>query len=223
MLPRRRSTPSISLLAPPASTLPLKRSDAIRVLAAGSLGTSSAERSFTGSLNTAAVDRERADRIAVDGEEAAVDARHGGWRGAPWSSGRSSPATRSFDSTPPSRPSSASRSIVRTFTRHGPPSRAIEVQRTPGATVALSRRSSSEREPSGSSAAAAAPGGAGREQGKQDAGAPAHGPQGGRPCGGCRVPSRAAGSSPGCGCRRGRRPARRTGSCPSTCPRPCSS
>ena len=41
------------------------------------------------------------------------------------------------------------------MTRHGPPSRTIRVQRTPGATAAPARRSSSEREPSGSSAALA--------------------------------------------------------------------
>jgi hypothetical protein len=42
---------------------------------------------------------------------------------------------------------------VRTLTLHGPPSRTIRVQRTPGATWATLRRSSRLRGPSGSSAA----------------------------------------------------------------------
>ena len=100
--------------------------------------------------------------------------------------GRSRPATRSFESTPSTRPASDSRSIASTFTRQGPPSRTIEVQRRPGRTVTVVRRSSSERAPSGSSAAYASSGAARHDQGEQDRNPAAHSPQGGR------TPTRAA-------------------------------
>ena len=154
MLPRRRSTPSIRRSAPPAVTAPAKRSAAIRGFAPGSAGTISAERRFTGSLTSCP-----SSASAPTGSPSTAKKPPLTPATAPvlraMSLGRSSPATRSFERTPLSRPASAPRSTLTTLTRQGPPSRTIDVQRTPGATTALSRRSSSEREPSGSSAATA--------------------------------------------------------------------
>ena len=220
MLPRRRSTPSISRRAPPASTAPAEAERARSAArAARSAGTSSAERAVHGLAQDAPVDRERADGIAVDGEEAAV---HPGHRRAPARHRarplEARPRARSRGS-PPSRPASAV--TVDRQDVHAPGAALADDRRPPDARAPRSRssrRSSSEREPSGSSAACAALGEAGDQQGEDDADTAAHARQGGRPARGCRVASRAAGSSPGCGFRRGRRPARRTGSCPWTCP-----
>ena len=222
MLPRRRSTPSISLRAPPASTLPAKRSAAMRAPRGRIAGHEqrrapvhrlaehrpSIASAPTGSPSTA---KKPPLTPATADVRRAIEL------------GRSSPATRSFDSTPPSRPSSAV--AVDRQDVHAPrPALAgdrgpAHARRDRGAVAPLVERARAQRQLGGQGCA----GRAGREQGKQDAGAPAHGPQGGRPAAGCRVASRAAGSSPGCGCRRGRRRARRTGSCPWTCPRRCSS
>ena len=217
MLPRRRSTPSIRRRVPPASTRPAEaeRGDP---RPGGPVGGNEQRRAAVDRLTQdAPVDRERADGVAVDGEEAAV---HPGDRRAP--------------ACHRAGPLEARHPLVRQDPRKPPVKRlAIDGQdvHAPGAALAddrrpadpgrdgralapLVERARAERQIGGLRGARHA----GRPEGRAGC---RHG--GARPAGwqtgpGCGSASRAAGSSPGCGFHRGRLPVRRTGSCPWTFP-----
>jgi hypothetical protein len=128
----------------------------------------------------AAIDRERADGVAVDGEEAAVDARHrraAARHGAgPLEPGHA--VVRKEPAEPPVERLAVDRQDVHA------PGAALAGDRRPAyagrhgdALALLVERARAERQVGGQGGAWRA----GREQAEQDAGAPAHGPQGGRP------------------------------------------